>query len=104
MRRYRIVAGTQTYGVVCIRYPWLRGPYIELIGFVPAGQGQGLGGDVLAWIEEQVRGEATNLWALVSSFNQLARRFYAKHRFLEIAPLPDLVAPGKTEILLRKRL
>lgn len=42
----------------------------------PRRQGQGLGGQVLNWIEDEVRGDATNLWALVSSFNELARRFY----------------------------
>ena len=104
LRRFRIVAGAATVGVVCIRHPWLRGPYIELIGFGPAGQGQGLGGDVIAWMEARVRCEAANLWALVSSFNHAARQFYARHGFVEVAPLPDLVASGSTEILLRKRL
>lgn len=104
LRRYRIGDGTQAQGVICIRYPWLRGPYIELVGFGPTGQGQGLGGDVIAWMEARVRCEAANLWALVSSFNHAARRFYAKHGFIEVAPLPDLVASGSTEILLRKRL
>lgn len=103
LRRCRIAEGTRTQGVVCIRYPWLRGPYIELIGLAPYGQGQGLGGQILAWIEEQARGEAANLWAVVSSFNEPARRFYARHGFFEIAPLDDLVAAGSAEILLRKR-
>ena len=104
LRRFRIVAGAANVGIVCMRYPWLRGPYIELIGFAPAGQRQGLGGDVVTWIEQEVRCEAANLWALVSSFNAPARRFYAKHGFIEIAALNELVASGYDEILLRKRL
>lgn len=104
LRRYRIVDGTATVGIVCIRYPWLRGPYIELIGLAPAGQGQGLGAEVVAWMEDEVRGEAANLWALVSSFNLSARRFYANHGFIEIAAFDELVAPGYDEILVRKRL
>ena len=104
LRRYRVVAGVATIGVVCIRFPWLRGPYIELIGFAPAGQRQGLGGDVIAWVEEEVRHEAANVWALVSSYNGAARRFYARQGFVEIASLDGLVAPRHAEILVRKRL
>lgn len=104
LRPFRIVAGAANVGVVCIRHPWLRGPYIELIGFGPAAQGQGLGANVIAWMEAQVRYEVDNLWALVSSFNEPARRFYAKHGFVEVAALNELAASGYDEILLRKRL
>jgi GNAT superfamily N-acetyltransferase len=104
LRRFRIVAGAANVGIVCIRYPWLRGPYIELIGFAPGGRAQGFGSDVIAWIKDQVRCHGANLWALVSSFNEPARRFYAKHGFIEIAALNELVAPGYDEILVRKRL
>jgi GNAT superfamily N-acetyltransferase len=102
LHRYRIVADGDTVGVVCVRHPWLRGAYIELIGLGLSGRGRGLGGDIVAWIENETR--APNLWALVSSFNEPARRFYARQGFVEIAPLADLVAEGYQEILLRKPL
>ena len=104
LHRYRIVVDGDTVGVVCVRHPWLRGAYIELIGLGPSGRGKGLGGDIVAWIENETRGRAANLWALVSSFNEPARRFYARQGFVEIAPLEDLVAEGHQEILLRKPL
>lgn len=91
-------------GVVCVRYPWLRGPYIELIGFAASAQGRGLGGAIIGWMESEVRGLAANLWAFVSESNAGARRFYAAHGFAEVVPVDDLVAPGHAEILLRKRL
>jgi diamine N-acetyltransferase len=102
LHRYRIVVDGDTVGVVCVRHPWLRGAYIELIGLGPGGRGRGLGGDIVTWIENETR--TPNLWALVSSFNEPARRFYARHGFVEIAPLEDLVAEGHQEILLRKSL
>lgn len=102
LHRYRIVVDGDTVGVLCVRHPWLRGAYIELIGLGPSGRGRGLGGDIVAWIENETR--AANLWALVSSFNEPARRFYARQGFVEIAPLADLVAEGYQEILLRKPL
>lgn len=102
LHRYRIVVDGDTVGVVCVRHPWLRGAYIELIGLGPSGRGKGLGGDIVAWIENETR--APNLWALVSSFNEPARRFYARQGFVEVAPLEDLIAKGHQEILLRKPL
>jgi GNAT superfamily N-acetyltransferase len=104
LHRYQVVASDTAAGVLCVRHPWLRGPYIELIGLAPDAQGLGLGGATLAWIEAETRGLAANLWSLVSSFNEPARRFYTRRGFVEIAPLADLVAPGHTEILLRKVL
>jgi ribosomal protein S18 acetylase RimI-like enzyme len=104
LHRYRIVAGSATAGVVCVRHPWLRGAYIELIGLDPVVQAKGFGGDVVAWIEDETRSEAANLWAFVSASNAPARRFYARQGFVKIAPVADLVAPGYAEILLRKVL
>lgn len=93
-----------TVAVVCIRFPWLRGPYLELLAVFPGSQGQGVGQAILAWIEEQARPSAQNLWTMTSEFNHRARRFYQAAGFVEIAPVTDLVATGCNEILLRKTL
>lgn len=102
--RFAITAGGGSAGVVCLRQPWLRGPYIELICVFPAGQGRGIGAEVLAWIAGAAGGGARNLWALVSAGNAGARRFYARCGFVEIAPIADLVRAGCDEILVRKPL
>jgi ribosomal protein S18 acetylase RimI-like enzyme len=86
-------------GVIALRSPWLRGPYIELLAVLPEAQGQGIGRALVEWATS--RGGA-NLWACVSEFNAPARAFYARLGFTEVAKLPGLVAPGETEILLRK--
>ncbi|HTH17314.1 MAG TPA: GNAT family N-acetyltransferase [Magnetospirillum sp.] len=87
--------------VLCLRRPWLRGPYIELLAVLPAAQGLGLGRQLVEWAAAQGGG---NLWACVSSFNASARAFYGRAGFVEVAPLPGLVAEGMEEILLRRRL
>jgi GNAT superfamily N-acetyltransferase len=85
-------------GVLCRRAPWLRGPLIEMLTLLPDAQGQGLGGLVL----QRCQGEAgRNLWATVSAFNAPARRFYARHGFVELCPLPGLITPDQDELLLR---
>lgn len=90
-------------GVLALRSPWLRGPYIELLAVMPDHQGGGLGRAMVEWAAFQAAG-GQNLWACVSSFNASARLFYKRAGFDEVAPLPDLVAPGMDEILLRRRL
>lgn len=45
---------------------------------------------------------ARNLWVRASSFNARAIGFYESHGFTAAATLPNLVAEGYEEILLRK--
>lgn len=104
LHRFRILDREALIGVLCVRYPWLRGPYIELVGITPQARGSGLGSAIVGWVETEVLGEAGNLWACVSAGNQAARHFYAGRGFCEIAPIDDLVSRGHAEILLRKRL
>jgi ribosomal protein S18 acetylase RimI-like enzyme len=102
-RRYRIEVEGAPAGAVAIRYPWLRGAYLELLALLPEFQNQGIGSAVLDWLEhEALRREARNLWACASSFNENALRFYTRHGFAETAVLQGLVAHGFDEILLRK--
>ena len=91
-------------GILAVRHPWLRGPYIEVLAIFPAHQGHGLGKAVVEWAASQAARGAANLWACVSDFNTSARRFYATQGFAEVAPLDGLVSPGQSEILLRKKL
>lgn len=86
--------------LIALRRPWLRGPYIELLAVMPAAQGVGYGRQLLDWAVAQGGG---NLWACVSAFNAPARAFYIRAGFHEVATLPDLVAAGAEEILLRRR-
>jgi ribosomal protein S18 acetylase RimI-like enzyme len=101
--RYRVAVGGEDAGVVSVRYPWLKGPYLELLALLPKFQGQRLGTHILAWFEQEaVRQEARNLWVCASSFNQDALRLYERYGFQRVATLPGLVVDGYDEILLRK--
>ena len=101
--RYWVSLGGSEAGVVSVRYPWLKGPYLELLALLPQAQGQGVGSSILAWLErEALRHQARNLWVCASSFNTRALRFYERHGFRPAATLPGLVADGYNEILLRK--
>jgi GNAT superfamily N-acetyltransferase len=91
-------------GVVAVRYPWLKGSYLELIGLFPDRQGQGLGAAILQWMEQETKPWAMNCWVLVSSFNDAAKRFYLRQGFKEIANIEALVSARSNELLLRKVL
>ncbi len=89
-------------GIVCVRYPWLLGPYVELLALFGTVRNRGAGRTIIEWIEAQTREGSKNVWATVSSFNHAALEFYKQTGFVEVAPLHDLVSPGHDEILLRK--
>ena len=102
--RYIAVLDGETLGLATIRYPWLRGAYIELFAVLPQAQGEGVGDALLSHVEATYRGRTGNLWLLVSGFNARARRFYERNGFGPVGTIADLVVPGEDEVLMRKRL
>jgi hypothetical protein len=103
LNRYAVVMSDETAGAVCIRYPWLRGPYLELLAIFPLNQGKNMGREIVAWMKDECCGVSNNIWTTASSFNVPALSFYKNSGFIEIAQLPDLVAGGFSEILLQKK-
>ena len=104
LHRYAVLCGCDIAGVVCIRYPWLRGPYIEFIGLLSNSQGQGVGGELLAWVEAEVADHAQNIWVVTSKFNERALHVYKKAGYKVLCQIDGLVAEDKDELLLRKKL
>ncbi len=104
LKRYGVYSNLQPIGVLCIKYPWLRGPYIELLGLEDSFQGKGITRHLLAWIECQTLPHAKNIWISASSFNTRATSIYERLGFTRVGILNDLVVEGESEILMRKRL
>lgn len=102
--RFAVRVGATAQGLVCVRYPWLRGPCLELLAVLAGQQRRGLGGEVMSWLQAQCPRTAPNIWTLTSSFNTGARAFYRSHGFTEVVSLPNLITSGSDEILLRKEL
>ncbi len=104
LARYRISRGQECAGVACIRYPWLRGPFLELIALLDGFQGKGIGSAMLGWMEKEGKGVCANLWTTVSSFNQRGLSFYLREGFVEATMFKDFLKKGEDEILLRKKI
>ncbi|NLH82833.1 MAG: GNAT family N-acetyltransferase [Phyllobacteriaceae bacterium] len=102
--RFSIESDGAILGYVSIRHPFLRGPYLEQIAIFPEAQRRGLARRVLDWMAGEVEGLESNLWLCVTEWNEGARATYRALGFDEVAPLPDLVAPGQSEIFMRRRL
>jgi ribosomal protein S18 acetylase RimI-like enzyme len=102
LHRFLILKSEQAAGIVCCRNPWLFGPFLELLAVYPQFQSQGLGCEILIWLENQTT--AANLWTTVSAFNLRGLNFYRKYGFAKVAVLADLVRTGFDEFLLRKTI
>lgn len=102
--RYGIFKDGTPIGVLCIRYPWLRGPYIEVIGIEPSHQGKGIASRVIDWIRSEVSPVSGNIWLCVSSFNLRAINAYKALGFTSTALIEDLILEGKEEIIMRLRI
>ncbi len=102
--RYAVRVENNLAGICCLRYPWLHGPYIELLGLIESYRRQGIGTQLLNWAETEARYENNNIWLASSSFNHEALAFYSRHGFKQIGKIEGLVHPEYDELLLRKWL
>jgi ribosomal protein S18 acetylase RimI-like enzyme len=91
-------------GVLMLRIPWLRGPYLELFCVLPKYQGSGIGRSALKHIMNRASKKYPNIWVCASEFNDSALRFYEHQGFTRICVIDELVTPNHNEILLRRRL
>ena len=101
LKSFTIAIDNQVAGIVCIRYPWLLGPYLEIFCLFKPFQGAGYGNKILHWLKDEAFLTSKNLWTLVSSFNKPARSFYIAFGFEQVATLPNLVRLDFDEVLLR---
>ncbi|MHC1745360.1 MAG: GNAT family N-acetyltransferase [Syntrophobacteraceae bacterium] len=104
LARTAVFKAGELAGVVCVRSPWLRGASLELLAVLPECRGEGVGAEIMGWIEDRALPVGPNLWTTVSSFNVEAQRFYERCGFEPVACLTDLIKSGFDELLLRKRL
>ncbi len=102
--KYAVLFRGELAGVICVRFPWLKGPYLELLGLFPAFQNSGIGTSIMKWFEECGRQGSRNLWLVASDFNGDAIRFYQRHGFEELSLLEDLSENGVHDVLMRKAL
>ncbi len=104
-RCFSIHYGNERAGAVVVRFPWLTGPYLNLLAVLAPYRRKGLGRATLAWMESEARDAgARNCWLCVSAFNLAAIAFYERCGYSRAALLDDLIKDGEDELLMRKRI
>ena len=102
---FEIIFDKEISGVISFRSPWLRGYLLELLGIFPHAQQQGIGKELINWLENLAsENELNNLWTLVSSFNEKGQTFYHKMGFTKVGTISQFISDEYDEILLRKSL
>jgi ribosomal protein S18 acetylase RimI-like enzyme len=92
--------GAGTVGIIVTRPDVLLGVFVALLAVRPEGRGQGVGRRL---IDDVVRRLGRRRWIYASSDskNRSAARFYRAVGFERVGRLPDLIRPGRNEILWR---
>ena len=90
--------------LVLILNGFLGGGFIKSIMVSEKYQGQGVGGQLLDFAEQQIFSRYANAYICVSSFNEDAKRLYLRRGFKVVANLEQLIVAEHDELLLRKTL
>ncbi|HVV16606.1 MAG: GNAT family N-acetyltransferase [Armatimonadota bacterium] len=80
----------------------LLGGFIALLAVRPEAAGQGMGAALVEHIGARVARKRRWLYVSADGNNRAALRFYRRLGFERVGRLPDLVRPGRVEILLRR--
>ncbi|MEL6150949.1 MAG: GNAT family N-acetyltransferase [Chloroflexota bacterium] len=96
-----MLVGFAYYGV---RGALFHGTYLRLLAVREDLRGQGLGKQIMAYVEQDVQGTTPHLFLLAAEDNTGAHRFYERLGYQHIGSLPGYVVPHLTEYIFWKRL
>lgn len=91
-------------GFISLQLNGVLTPFIRRIAILPDYQNKGYGRALMEETENMVKKNSQNIFLLVSSFNEGARKFYQRLGYTETGVIKDLLLPGYDEILMRKVL
>jgi ribosomal protein S18 acetylase RimI-like enzyme len=94
--------GPLVLGIAVVQPRVLLGDFLSLLAVHPEARRGGVGRSLMSFIEARVLGRRRWLFVSADARNRLALGFYRVLGFERVGRLPDLIAPGRTEILLRK--
>jgi ribosomal protein S18 acetylase RimI-like enzyme len=95
------LAGDQVQGLLVLQPEVLLGRFIALVAVLPAAEGQGVGRALVADAARRTFRAARWLYTSSDVGNRAAAAFYRRLGFQRAGRLPDMVRPGRTEVLWR---
>jgi len=78
--------------------------YLQSIYVSPEWRGNGVGSELMDYVERRILSETPNVFICVSSFNQRVQRLYERRNYEVVGELRNWIVPGHSEILLRKTI
>ena len=102
-RVYCARVGPVTVGIIAARRDVLLGDFIALLAVRPEAARRGVGRSLVGHVAARTRRRHRWLYASSDSANRPAARFYRRLGFERVGRLPDLIRPGRTEILFRRK-
>jgi ribosomal protein S18 acetylase RimI-like enzyme len=101
-RASRRTVDPRVVGIAVVQPRVLLGDFLSLLAVHPEARRGGVGRSLMSFIEARVLGRRRWLFVSADGRNRLALGFYRSLGFERVGRLPELIAPGRTEILLRK--
>lgn len=89
-------------GLVVAQPQVLLGTFISLVAVRPEAAGKGVGRALVERVAHLTFAKRRWLYTSSDSGNRAAAAFYRRLGFARVGRLPDLVAPGRTELLWRR--
>jgi [ribosomal protein S18]-alanine N-acetyltransferase len=92
----------QIVGVLILQLAGPLNGYLQTIATHPGWRGRGLGTRLMQFAEARIFRQSPNVFLCVSDFNHRAQAFYKRLGYQRVGELTDFLAPGRSEILMRK--
>ena len=101
---YVLKDGDEVAGFVILDMRGILSGYLQSIAIDAKYRGQGLGTQLMGFVEARVFRERPNVFLFVSSFNEGARRLYESLGYETIGTVKDFLVEGYDEVLMRKTI
>lgn len=97
-------SGNEVVGFIIVVMSGALIGYIQSVCVAAGWRGKGIGSMLMGFAEKRILSEAPNVFIMVSSFNDGARKLYERSGYEVVGELKDLIVSGYSEVLMRKTI